>query len=268
MAPAGLVEAIPESRAESRVGAEAPTTVWGVPLSPVTMSGAIDRAEDMIDSGTPGYFVSANLNFAMIHDRDPALRRVTREADLVLVDGMPLVWASRGKARPLPERVAGSDLIFSLCELAARRGFGVFLLGGAEGVVEGAAARLRDLYPGLRVAGTEAPPFGPMSRDDEEALLGRIRASGAEILIAAFSQPRGEFWMAQHHRSTGAAVNVQVGAAMDFAAGRVRRAPSWMRRCGLEWAFRLGLEPRRLALRYASNAAFLLGRAVAPPAGT
>ena len=263
MAVAGLIDEMTGLESVRTLTSFAPTRVWGVPISPVTMDEAIDRAEAMIDDREAGYLVSANLNFAMIHAGDREVRRVTREASLVLVDGMPLVWASRRMSRPLPERVAGSDLIFELCALAALRGFGVFLLGGGPGVVQEAAASLEDRYPGLRIVGTETPPFGPMSEADESAMLGRIRDSGAEILFAAFSQPRGELWMAEHHRETGAFVNVQAGAAMDFAAGRVLRAPGWMRKVGLEWAFRLWLEPRRLTRRYARNAAFLARRVVA-----
>lgn len=235
-----------------------PTIVWGVPLSPVTMAGAIEVVERRIDARRPSYLVSANVNYAMLCAGDDRLAAINRGAALVLVDGMPLVWAARFGPRPLPERVAGSDLIFALADLAARRGFGVFFVGGGPRVGEDAARALIARYPALRVVGTESPPFGPMSSDDEAALLARIRASGADIVIGAFSQPHGEAWIAANHRSTGASVCVQIGASLDFAAGRVRRAPRWVRRFGMEWAFRLALEPRRLAGRYAKNAAFLL----------
>ena len=235
-----------------------PTVVWGVPISPVTMAEAIEVVQRRIDARSPGYLVSANVNYAMLCARDARLGSINRGAALVLVDGMPLVWAARFRKRPLPERVAGSDLIFALAELAARRGYGVFFVGGGPRVADDAARELVARYPGLRVVGTEAPPFGPMSRYEEEAMLSRIRASEADIVIGAFSQPRGESWIAAHHRETGASICVQIGASLDFAAGRVRRAPKWVRRCGMEWAFRLALEPRRLAGRYARNAAFLL----------
>ena len=237
--------------------------VWGVPLASVTMAGAVAEIERRVDQREPGYLVSANLNYAMLCERDERLAKVNREAAMVLVDGMPLVWASRLGKQPLPERVAGSDLIFSVCDLAAERGFRVVFLGGAPGVAEAAAAKLVAKYPALTVAGIECPPFGPMSPDDEQAMLARIRAADAQIVVAAFSQPRGEVWIAEHHRATGAAVCVQIGASLDFAAGRVRRAPRWVRRSGLEWMFRLAMEPRRLAGRYARNASFLARMVVA-----
>ena len=241
-----------------RAAAIDPTWVWGVPLSPVTMAETISEIELRIDTRQPSYLVSANLNYAMLCDTDVELQAINRQATLVLVDGMPLVWASRFQSRSLGERVAGSDLIFAIAELAARRHFGVYFLGGASGVATQAAERLKNLYPELVVAGTESPPYGPMSEEAEQAILGRIRESGADILIGAFSQPRGEKWIAANYEKTGASVCLQIGASLDFAAGRVQRAPRWVRRSGLEWAFRLALEPRRLAGRYARNTAFLI----------
>jgi len=235
-----------------------PSWVWGLPLTPVTMAGAIAEVERRVDQREPSYLVSANLNYAMLCEKDDRLAQVNREAAMVLVDGMPLVWASRFGRKPLPERVAGSDLIFALADLAARRGFGMFFLGGGPGVADAAAANLVARFPTLRVVGTEAPPFGPMSAEAESAMLARVRASGAEIVVGAFSQPRGELWVAENHLATGASICFQIGASLDFAAGRVRRAPVWVRRSGLEWMFRLALEPRRLAGRYARNMAFLL----------
>jgi N-acetylglucosaminyldiphosphoundecaprenol N-acetyl-beta-D-mannosaminyltransferase len=240
------------------IAAVEPTWVWGVPMSPVTMTETIAEIELRIDERQSSYLVSANLNYAMLCDTDQELQAINRQAALVLVDGMPLVWASRFQPKQLRERVAGSDLIFAIAELAASRNFSIYFLGGSSGVAGEAAKRLRGRYPGLVVAGTESPPFGPMSEETEEAILGRIRSSGADILIAAFSQPRGEKWIAANYEKTGAPVCLQIGAALDFAAGRVRRAPQWVRRGGLEWAFRLALEPRRLAGRYARNTAFLV----------
>ena len=235
-----------------------PTWVWGLPLSAVTMSEAIADIELRIDKRHSSYVVSANLNYAMLCETDQELQAINQDASMVLVDGMPLVWASRFRPRPLQERVAGSDLIFSLAKLAARRGYRVYFLGGAAGVADKAAERLKALNPGLVVVGTESPPYGPMSEEAEQAVLTRIRESRADILIGAFSQPQGEKWIAANHRKTGAPMCLQIGASLDFAAGRVRRAPQWLRRSGLEWAFRLALEPRRLTGRYARNTAFLI----------
>lgn len=246
--------------------------VWGLPLAPLTRREAADAVMRLVDAGGPSYFVTANAHYAMVSDRLPALRDVNDRAAFVLADGAPIVWASRYLGTPLPERVAGSDLIYDLCERSASRGLGVFLLGGAEGVAEEAGRRLEALYPGLRVVGAESPPFREPSAEEHEASLSRIRESGADLLFVAFGQPKGEFWLSENLASTGVPVGVQVGASLDFVAGRVPRAPRWLQRAGLEWAYRTWREPSRLAPRYARNAAFLLRmlardarRALAPP---
>ena len=133
----------------------------------------------------------------------------------------------------------------------------MFLLGGADGVAEEAAARLGDRYPGLQVVGIEHPPFREPTPEEEAALVERIQAARADILFVAFGQPKGERFIVRYLERLAVPVSVQVGASLDFAAGRVRRAPRWMQKCGLEWAFRLGLEPRRLFGRYARNALFV-----------
>jgi N-acetylglucosaminyldiphosphoundecaprenol N-acetyl-beta-D-mannosaminyltransferase len=132
----------------------------------------------------------------------------------------------------------------------------VFFLGGADGVAEEAARRLGERYPGLRIAGFESPPFRELTEEEQDALAARIRKAKADILLVAFTMPNGERWLATNLDSLGVPVGVNVGAAIDFAAGRVNRAPVWIQQAGLEWAFRLWLEPRRLFTRYARNAWF------------
>ncbi|HWE37744.1 MAG TPA: WecB/TagA/CpsF family glycosyltransferase [Isosphaeraceae bacterium] len=238
----------------------APVAVWGIPLAPVSAAEAVAAIGDLIEAREPSYLVSVNLNYAMLTHRDPRLRAVNDGAALALADGMPLLWAARWRGTPLPERVAGSDLIFALAGLAAERGYGVFLLGGAPGVGDAAAANLRARYPGLRIVGTASPPFRDLTAAEHDELIATIRAARPELLLVAFGQPKGELWVAEHCRALGVPVCAQLGASIDFAAGRVRRAPQFLRRTGLEWAFRLALEPRRLGGRYLRNALFLLGR--------
>jgi N-acetylglucosaminyldiphosphoundecaprenol N-acetyl-beta-D-mannosaminyltransferase len=212
----------------------------------------------LVEAGGPSYFITANAHYAMLTERDPALRAINERAAFILADGAPLVWASRYGPAPLPERVAGSDLIYDLCERSASRGLGLFLLGGAPGVAEEAARRLEALYPGLRIVGAESPPFRPLSAEEHEALLGRIRRASPDLLLVAFGQPKGEFWLSENLPSLGDVVGVQVGASLDFVAGRVPRAPRLVQRIGMEWAYRMWREPSRLAPRYARNAAFVL----------
>jgi N-acetylglucosaminyldiphosphoundecaprenol N-acetyl-beta-D-mannosaminyltransferase len=158
--------------------------------------------------------------------------------------------------------VAGSDLIFHLCEQAARERFRVFLLGGGEGVADEAARRLVERYPGLQIVGTACPPYRDLSDEEHEALVAEVRAASPDLLIAAFTMPKGERWLSANLEVLGVPVVVNLGAAMDFAAGRVRRAPRWMQKTGLEWVYRLSREPRRLAGRYRRNAWFILRKVV------
>jgi N-acetylglucosaminyldiphosphoundecaprenol N-acetyl-beta-D-mannosaminyltransferase len=232
--------------------------VWGVPFAPLTQSQAVEAVVDLVEAGQPSFFITANTHYAMLANEDPEVQAVTAQAAFILADGAPMVWASRWKKSPLPARVAGSDLIFDLCDRSARDGYRIFLLGGAEGVAEQAAAALSRRFPGLAIVGTESPPFRAPSAEEHAALLDRIRAARPDLLFVAFGQPKGEFWIAAHRETLGVPVCVQVGASLDFVAGRVRRAPRLLQKVGLEWAYRMWLEPSRLAPRYARNARFLL----------
>lgn len=232
--------------------------VWGLPLAPLTRAGASRAVADLIDAGRPSFFITANAHYAMVSHGDPAQRAINDSAAFVLADGAPLVWASRWRRTPLPERVAGSDLIYDLSEQASRRGDRVFFLGGQPGSASEAAERLQRRYPGLVVAGVECPPFRPLTEAEEGELIDRIRDSRADLLFVAFGQPKGERWIRTHLERLGVPVCVQVGGSFEFVAGKVRRAPRWVQRVGMEWAWRIGTDPVRLGPRYARNAAFLL----------
>jgi N-acetylglucosaminyldiphosphoundecaprenol N-acetyl-beta-D-mannosaminyltransferase len=236
-----------------------PAWVWGLPLAPMTRDQAAGAVMGLIEAGRPSFFITANVHYAMLTAERPELRRINARAAFLLADGAPLVWASRRGATPLPERVAGADLVYDLCEHAARLDRGVYLLGGAEGVADEASRRLRALYPGLRVVGTACPGPGSLSGPACRRLIADIRAARPDLLLVAFGQPKGEFWLDEHLDELGVPACVQVGATLDFIAGRVRRAPRWLQKAGLEWAYRIYTDPARLAPRYARNALFLLG---------
>lgn len=247
---------LPDPR-QQRTRVVDPAWVWRVPFAPLSMAETVTAIGNLIELGRPTFFITANTHYVMLTQQNPDLQVINAKAALILADGAPLVWASRCMGSPLPERVAGSDLVFELSAEAVKQGYRLFLVGGAEGVAEQAALRLRELYPGLQVVGTECPSLHELTREEEAALIGRIRAARPHILMVAFGQPKGERWIYQHLEELGVPVSVQVGASLDFAAGRIRRAPRWMRNSGLEWAFRLGLEPRRLFGRYVRNAWFI-----------
>jgi N-acetylglucosaminyldiphosphoundecaprenol N-acetyl-beta-D-mannosaminyltransferase len=240
-----------------RNATDTPVWVWGLPLAPLTMAEAVDRIEALFLAGTPRFCITANLNYAMLCDADPRLREINEQAALILADGMPLVWGSRWGRTPLPERVAGADLVLRLCERGALKERRVFLLGGPPGVAEQAAQELLRRFPGLALAGTECPPFREWTPEEQGGLVERIRATRPDLLFVAFGQPKGELWIAENHHAAGATVAVQVGGSFDFITGRLRRAPRWMQRAGLEWLYRFLQEPRRLGVRYARNLWFL-----------
>jgi hypothetical protein len=173
----------------------APVDLWRLPLLPATFAQAVDEVERLIVAREPAYFITANLNYAMLTEREPRLAAVNRGAAFILADGMPLVWYSRWAGRPLPQRVAGSDLIYALCRRAAERGYRVFFLGGAPGVAEEAADRLCRLYPGLSIAGVEVPPFRPPTADEHARLIQRIRTAAPDLTCSAspWVSPRERF---------------------------------------------------------------------------
>jgi N-acetylglucosaminyldiphosphoundecaprenol N-acetyl-beta-D-mannosaminyltransferase len=232
--------------------------VWGIPFAPLTRAQALEAVVNLVEAGQPSFFITANTHYAMLTNETPDLKAINAQAAFVLADGAPLVWASRWKKAPLPERVTGSDLIFDLCGEAARSGYRVFLLGGAEGVADEAARRLAEHHPGLQVVGTESPPYRDLTAEEQDQLIGRVQSASPDILIVASTMPKGEIWIAANYERLGVPLCVNLGAGLDFAAGRVRRAPLRLQKLGLEWAYRMFLEPSRLAPRYARNAWFLL----------
>lgn len=234
-----------------------PQWVWGLPLMPYTLAQALQRIRQLVERGTPSYFITANLHYAMLTDGDSRLRRVNERAAFIIADGMPLVWASRLLKKPVPERVAGADLIWKIAEQAASLGQRMFLLGGGPGIADEAGQRLREKYPGLQVVGTACPPFRELSPDETANLIAHIRAAQPHILFVAFGQPKGEYWIHANFEQIEVPVSVQVGASFDFVAGKVRRAPRIVQRLGMEWAYRLYQEPRRLLGRYARDSLFL-----------
>jgi N-acetylglucosaminyldiphosphoundecaprenol N-acetyl-beta-D-mannosaminyltransferase len=221
------------------------------------MDQAIERITWLVERGEPSYVITANLNYVMLHHQQPELSEVTRQAALILADGQPIVWQSRRGEFPLPERVAGSEMIFHLARRAAERGWGIYFLGGEPGVAQACAERLQSSYAGLRIAGVESPPFRLLTLQEQNEQRDRIRESNAQLLLVAFGQPKGERWIHRHYREYGVPVSIQLGASFDFVAGTAKRAPEVWQRVGMEWAYRMLSDPKRLLPRYAANAKFL-----------
>ena len=233
--------------------------VWDVPFDRIDMAGAIERIDRMIQSRRPGYAITANLNYAMLNHRHGDMPAITRGASLIMADGQPIVWRSRLTGKPLPERVAGSELIFRLAETAAEKSWRVFLLGGEPGIARRCGEILADRYAGLQIVGTECPPFRPATEEETEALVHRVRDTRPDILLVAFGQPKGERWIAEHVDALQVPVCMQIGASFDFVVGKSQRAPKIFQRLGCEWLHRMMSDPKRLVPRYAGNIAFLAG---------
>jgi N-acetylglucosaminyldiphosphoundecaprenol N-acetyl-beta-D-mannosaminyltransferase len=228
-----------------------PVSLAGLAFSRLTEAEVVSRIIDGCDQGAGGWVVTPNVDICRAVSRDGSLRRLVGGASLVVPDGMPLVWASRLRRSPLPERVAGGSLIFSLTEAAAARGYPVYLLGGAPGVPQQAAVRLRERYPGLLVAGTDAPlPGFDADPGQLAAIRDRIAAAGPAIVYVGMGFPKQERLIATLAPSFPATWFLGCGAAIGYAAGTLPRPPLWMRKAGLAWLFRLRNEPRRLFRRY------------------
>jgi N-acetylglucosaminyldiphosphoundecaprenol N-acetyl-beta-D-mannosaminyltransferase len=180
--------------------------------------------------------------------RDPAFKKVLDAADLVVPDGMPLVWVGRRAGFDLPRRVYGPELLQTFCR-RTRSTYSHFFLGGLPGVADRVSAILSHLYD-IRVAGTFSPPFGAVSEPEDEALVARINAARPDVLWVGLSTPKQEQWLHDHRDVLTVPVGVGVGAAFDFVSGAKRSAPTWMQERGLEWLFRLASEPGRLWRRY------------------
>ena len=254
-----LVSFTPEMRAEPTIASPQPATralpvaILGVSFDPMTLASAVDRIETMIEARRPGFVVTPNVDFLVQAQHDAELHQILVQADLVLCDGKPLVWASRWLGNALPGRVAGSDLVPVLLHRAAERGWRIFLLGGAEGVGAEAARRMAAAHPALPAVGHYSPPLRPLAEMNDTEILAQVRAAQPDIVLVCFGCPKQEKWIFRNFRAAGVPVMIGAGGTVDFLAGRLKRAPEWMRRTGTECVFRLWQEPRRLFRRYAGD---------------
>jgi N-acetylglucosaminyldiphosphoundecaprenol N-acetyl-beta-D-mannosaminyltransferase len=232
--------------------------LFGLRIDAIPLDAAVDRLLEWIDQLDQPcrYVVTPNVDHLVLLRHDQALQAAYRHASLVVADGWPLVAVSRWVGRPIPQRVAGSDLVPALLAAAGpRRPLHVFLLGAAPGVAPRAAERIESSWPHVRVSGTYSPPLG-FQRDpgENQTILDRIAAAQPDVLVVGLGAPKQELWVHAHHRQLCTRVAICAGATIDFLAGERRRAPRWVQRIGMEWCHRMLGDPRRLVRRYARDA--------------
>jgi N-acetylglucosaminyldiphosphoundecaprenol N-acetyl-beta-D-mannosaminyltransferase len=228
--------------------------ILGVPVDDLSMQQAVERIDSLIEQGGFHQVATANVDFLMNSMKDQELMDILHRCEIVLADGMPLVWASRIMGTPLTQRITGADLMPHLVELSQRKKRRMFLLGASEERSRAAADWIEKTYPGAQLAGRYSPPFGPIEGLDHDHIIGLIEQSDADILLVAFGNPKQEKWLAMHRGRLRVPVCIGVGASIDFMSGQHPRAPGWMQHAGLEWLHRFIIEPRRLGRRYARNA--------------
>jgi N-acetylglucosaminyldiphosphoundecaprenol N-acetyl-beta-D-mannosaminyltransferase len=227
--------------------------VLGVGISAIDPDDALAEVTRWVRDGVQHYACVTGVHGVMESQRDPDLLRIHNDAGLTTPDGMPMVWAARLAGASNVQRVYGPDLMLAVCERAAQRGWGCFLYGASDDVLDRLRSNLTDRFPGLRIVGAHSPPFRELTAEEDDAVVDAINDSAAQIVWVGLSTPKQERWMAAHVGRVNAPALIGVGAAFDMHAGTVRQAPRWMQRSGLEWFFRLASEPRRLWRRYAVN---------------
>ena len=217
----------------------------------VDMNEALSAIDEMIASGKKSYVVAINVDVVMKLEDDQHLKKIVDEADMVLVDGKPLIWISRWHEKPVKAKISGSDLVPLLCTKARDKGYSIFIIGGKDGIAEKAKENLERDLPGINVVGTYAPPFGFEKDEVELRKINKMISDAApDLLIACFGCPKQEKWIYENYQKYDAKVSICAGATVDFLAGNVKRAPRWMSDHGLEWFYRFLQEPKRMFKRY------------------
>ena len=227
--------------------------VLGVGVSAIDLDTAVRLVGEALGTRTRGYVCVTGVHGVSEAQADPAFREILNGAFLNTPDGMPMVWMGRVQKASGMSRVYGPDLMLRVCEMTVRTGHSHFFYGGAQGVAEELKAAMERRFPGIKVAGVYTPPFRPLTQEEEKQLQATIEQTKPDIIWVGLSTPKQEKFMASHWRTLPATLFFGVGAAFDFHTGRVRQAPHWMQRSGMEWFFRLICEPKRLWKRYFKN---------------
>lgn len=215
------------------------------------MEETIQTIDSFIQQKKRSYIVAINVDVVIKIEQDAYLKRITDQADMVLVDGKPLIWISKLYKRPVKAKISGSDLVPKLCEKAAEKGYTIFIIGGKDGIAEQAKRKLEKQLSGIKIVGTYAPPYGfEKDKNELDKINHMISDVHPDLLIGCFGCPKQEKWIYENYKKYDATVSVCAGATVDFLAGNIRRAPGWMSDHGLEWFYRFTQEPKRMFKRY------------------
>jgi N-acetylglucosaminyldiphosphoundecaprenol N-acetyl-beta-D-mannosaminyltransferase len=234
--------------------------VLGVAVSPINMGLALEQITRAVANRQKGYICVTGVHGVSEAQTDPEFRRILNRAFLCTPDGMPLVWVGRWQGQTQMDRVYGPDLMLAVMAVSEKTGWRHFFFGGADGTAQLLRSKLLERFPKLQIAGVNEPPFRPLNPDEQQKLREEIRAARPDIMWVGLSTPKQERFMAQYLEQLDVTLMFGVGAAFDFHAGKIRQAPKWMQRSGLEWCFRLGCEPRRLWKRYLKNNPLFVAR--------
>lgn len=217
----------------------------------MTMEEAVQEIDKLVGNKVPSYAVTPNMDHIVTIEEDKIFEEIYRKADLVAVDGKPLIWLSRILGNPIKEKISGSDLFPEICKLAAKKNYSIFILGAKEGVADLAASKLRNKFKGLNIVGTYSPTIGFENNDEELTVIkNMLKNSLPDILAVALGSPKGEKFIYKHLNEYDIPFSISIGATIDFEAGNVKRAPKWISNLGFEWLYRITQDPKRMIKRY------------------
>jgi N-acetylglucosaminyldiphosphoundecaprenol N-acetyl-beta-D-mannosaminyltransferase len=230
------------------------TYIASIKIDNISFANAIFETEKLIRQRKNAFVVTPNVDHIVNLQKDAEFKMLYSEADLVLPDGMPLLWASQFLGTPLKERIAGADFFPELCATAAEKGYRLFFLGGRNGAAAAARCALEQRYEALQIVGTYCPKFGfEFDQAENEKIVKIIQKVRPDVLFVGLGSPKQEKWIYRWKDQYQVPVSIGIGVSFEFIAGMVRRAPVWMRTSGLEWFWRLMMEPKKLWKRYLIN---------------
>ncbi len=230
----------------------------GLPFHVIGMDDAIADAVAHVNARKPGYYITPNVDFIAQAYNNESLKDILFHADRVVCDGMPLVWLSRYFKPQLPERVAGSDMVFRLFDEAKTHGWKVYFLGSDEQTLARTSEILQKDYPGIQIVGTFSPPYGSVDSWPNEQILKDLKQAKPDLLLVAVGCPKQEYWISRYYKESEVPLSIGIGASLDFICGKQTRAPKIVQTIGMEWMWRLLTDPKRLLKRYIKDFYYLI----------